>query len=145
MGLLLKHKYFAKDDFLRTKDKCGSTYLWKSIFWGREVILKGSRWHVGNSETIRVFDYLWLPRPTTCGPLTRSNNMVTKVKDLMIGPGIWDDHRIDEVFILLDREVIKGILLSVVNYGDNLIWRYGSEGAYSIKSGYNILLNERIL
>ena len=44
---VLKAKYFKKDDFLSASIGSNSSYVWRSILWGRQVILKGYRWRNG--------------------------------------------------------------------------------------------------
>lgn len=84
---ILKRKYFHDYDFLLSEDKNGSSYLWKSLLWGHDVIIKGTCWKVGCGETIRVFDDPWLPRPGAFKPLSHLSLRVTLVKDLLLYPG----------------------------------------------------------
>lgn len=42
------------------------------------------------------------------------------------------------------REMIKAILLGVLIRHDYLIWHFDQKGEYTIKSGYNLLLAEKI-
>lgn len=84
---ILKGRYFHDCDFLLSEDKSGSSYLWKSLLWGRDVIAKGTRWRVGGCETIRVLDDPWLPRPGAFKPLSRPSPRVTLVKDLLLYSG----------------------------------------------------------
>lgn len=50
---LLKSIYFPNKDFLKTKPTNNSSWEWKSILKGREVIIKGYRWEVNNAENIK--------------------------------------------------------------------------------------------
>ncbi|KAK3217682.1 hypothetical protein Dsin_011652 [Dipteronia sinensis] len=43
---LLKAKYFRKDEFLRASLKLEASYVWRSIIWGRELLVKRIRWKV---------------------------------------------------------------------------------------------------
>lgn len=64
-GQILKAKYFPSTEFLEAEGNNGSSYLWQSICWGRELLSKGVRWRVGNGERIRLFRDPWLRRPIT--------------------------------------------------------------------------------
>ena len=57
---ILKGKYFLASSFLRAKNKEGSSYLWKSYLRGRELVVKGLRWRVGNGVRINGFEDPWL-------------------------------------------------------------------------------------
>ena len=51
----------------------GGLYTWKSILKGREVIMRGVKWRVGNEDTIKLWGGKWLPSvntPSIQGPLT---------------------------------------------------------------------------
>ncbi|XP_060960954.1 uncharacterized protein LOC133031469 [Cannabis sativa] len=62
MTRVLKALYFPQGNFMEaTIGHYGST-VWRSILWGREILLKGSRWCVGNGSTIRINEDAWLPR-----------------------------------------------------------------------------------
>ena len=37
------------------------SYAWRSILKGREVLVRGARWRVGDGESIKVWDDPWLP------------------------------------------------------------------------------------
>ena len=39
----------------------GGLYAWKSILKGRDAILRGAKWRVGNGETIRLWEGKCLP------------------------------------------------------------------------------------
>ncbi|KAL5827063.1 hypothetical protein ACOSQ4_018860 [Xanthoceras sorbifolium] len=55
MTRILKAKYFKQEDFLFVSLKQGSSHLWRSLIWGKSLLLKGLRWRVGNGEDIRAF------------------------------------------------------------------------------------------
>lgn len=44
----------------------------------------------------------------------------------------------------LDIELITSIPLGVMQHGDRIIWHYDTRGEYIVRSGYNLLLHNRI-
>ena len=58
---VFKTKYFKNDDFLKAGAISGCSMLWRSILWGREMLLKGLRWKVGNGLNILAFGDPWIP------------------------------------------------------------------------------------
>ena len=46
------------------------SYIWRSILWGRQVILNGYRWRIGNRENISMYKDNWIPRPSIFKPFS---------------------------------------------------------------------------
>ena len=55
MARVLKARYFKHYDFLNAKIGTNPSFLWRSIPWGRKIILKGSRWIIGYGENVQVY------------------------------------------------------------------------------------------
>ena len=60
---VFKSKYFPNCSIFEAKSTSGS-FAWKSILWSRNLISRGARWRVGDGETIRVFQDVWLVNTT---------------------------------------------------------------------------------
>ena len=58
-----KAKYFPNCSIFEAKSTSKS-FAWKSILWSRNLINRGARWRVGDGETIRVFQDVWLVNTT---------------------------------------------------------------------------------
>ncbi|XP_024039324.1 uncharacterized protein LOC127898872 [Citrus sinensis] len=49
---VLRARYFRSCSFLNAKPGSNPSFIWRSILWGRQVIQKGARWHIGNGSNI---------------------------------------------------------------------------------------------
>ncbi|PON46295.1 hypothetical protein TorRG33x02_326520 [Trema orientale] len=107
-------------------------------------MLKGIRWRVGSGEKTRVFADPWLPKPTSFKILLVPVTSILLVKDLLLALRIWNDTMIKNNLLPIDGDLIRSIPLSLVEREDDLIWHYDPSGAYTVKYGYKILLNEQI-
>jgi hypothetical protein len=58
---VLKGRYYPNTDFLSAKKPRSSSFTWRSILFGRELLLKGLQWGVGNGTRIRVTLDNWIP------------------------------------------------------------------------------------
>ncbi|KAH9650223.1 putative reverse transcriptase/RNA-dependent DNA polymerase [Citrus sinensis] len=146
MARVLKARYFKNDDFLEAKIGSNPSFIWRSILWGRQIILKGSRWRIGSGENIQVYRSNWLPRPTTFRPISpRTLAVDTKVAELISPEGEWKRDWIQQHFFKEDAEIISRIPLPRHTALDELCWHYDKLGKYSVKSGYQLALKEKFL
>lgn len=67
MARVLKARYFRDDDILTVTLKKKSSYAWKSILYGRDLVRQGMRYIVGDGSLINMWTDPWLlvhpPRP----------------------------------------------------------------------------------
>lgn len=57
---ILKARYFKKTDFLNAPVGSNPSYIWRSLLWGQQVILKGYRWRIGNGDNISIYKGSWI-------------------------------------------------------------------------------------
>uniref|UniRef100_A0A803Q0L5 Reverse transcriptase domain-containing protein n=1 Tax=Cannabis sativa TaxID=3483 RepID=A0A803Q0L5_CANSA len=136
---VLKASYFPHKTILEAKSGACASFVWRSLIWGKKVIVNGYRWRVGNGENVRVLEDPWLPRPVTFKiydkpPLPA--NMV--VADMKHGDGSWDSIFIQEVFNSDDAELILSMPSTGWELEDKIMWHYSKNGEYTVKSGYKM-------
>lgn len=79
--VLLKAKYSPRCSFMEAKWKSNASFTQKSILEVQSVIEKGSRWHIGCEENVKVWGGRWLPTPSTLKVL---RSMPLGMKDLRV-------------------------------------------------------------
>ncbi|CAL8164230.1 unnamed protein product [Prunus armeniaca] len=58
-----------------------SSYVWRSLIWGRELLLNGIRKRIGDGQDTLVYGDAWIPRPTFFRPFfPQMVDQETKVK-----------------------------------------------------------------
>uniref|UniRef100_A0A803PI64 Reverse transcriptase domain-containing protein n=1 Tax=Cannabis sativa TaxID=3483 RepID=A0A803PI64_CANSA len=136
---VLKASYFPHKGFLEAGCGANASFVWRSLVWGKKLILKGYRWRVGNGESVRVLEDPWLPRPLTFKvydqPTLPENLYVT---DLKRADGQWDESFIRSVFNTIDAELILAIPFSDCDFEDKILLHYSKNGEYTVKSGYRM-------
>ena len=133
---ILQARYFQNKDFLNARLGSKPSFIWRSILWGRQVISKGSRWRVGNGQSILVHKSNWLPRPLTFKPISRPNLPADAVvAELIDDEHSWNERLIYSLFDKMDAEAIVRIPLPRIPMRDEVIWHYDKRGQYSVKSG----------
>lgn len=119
--------------------------LGKVSFGGGDYLEKVSVGRLVVGKGVKVFKDPWLPRPTSFRPVTTPccDALELRVADLMMFSG-WDLTRIADIFLPLDRELIRSIPLSDLPRPDHvLVWHFSSNGSYSVKSGYHFEMKDR--
>lgn len=61
MDRILKTRYFKHKDIMDAKMVFNSSYIWQSITWIRDLIVKGLLWRVGDGRNIYVSKDAWIP------------------------------------------------------------------------------------
>lgn len=112
---VLKARYFPNSGFLESKLKNKSSYIWRSLLWGRKIIENGSRWRVGDGKDILVYQHNWIPRPFTFRPFSpHTLPPDTTVATLLREHGGWNEERIRAHFLPADAAKIQKILVPTV-------------------------------
>ena len=61
---IYKARYFPNSTFLDAEIGHNPSYVWHSLLSAREVLLAGSKWQVGNGDTIKILSHDWLLHPS---------------------------------------------------------------------------------
>uniref|UniRef100_A0A803PD49 Reverse transcriptase zinc-binding domain-containing protein n=1 Tax=Cannabis sativa TaxID=3483 RepID=A0A803PD49_CANSA len=136
---VLKASYFSNKSVMEARCGNHASFVWRSLVWGKKLILKWYRWRIGDGDQVRVLQDPWLPRPVTFKiydqPPLPSQLLVD---DLKLGNGQWDEEFFRTVFNKDDAEMI----LTIPNLGwgtkDKIMWHYTKNGEYTVKSGYQM-------
>ncbi|GFZ19096.1 zinc finger (C3HC4-type RING finger) family protein [Actinidia rufa] len=59
---VLPSKYCRSSDFLESEACSGCSWGWRSIIWGKELMMKGLVWRVCNGQRINIFKHQWIPK-----------------------------------------------------------------------------------
>ncbi|CAL8148886.1 unnamed protein product [Prunus armeniaca] len=67
---VLKARYFPNCNFLAAGKGRASSYVWRSLIWGRELLLSGLRKRTGDGQDTLVYGDAWIPRPNSFRPIS---------------------------------------------------------------------------
>ena len=134
LAQLLRDKYFHATSFLKANRRNKSSWGWKGILLGRQVLLCGLRWRVGNGSSIHAANDSWLLIPHTFRPLMRQRDVVPLVQSI-IDPVTkeWKTELVTKLFKSEDAEIIRAIPISQSGCEDRHIWHYTKNGLYTVK------------
>jgi hypothetical protein len=137
---VLKGRYFPETDFLSPVKPRASSYTRRSILFGRELLLKGIRWGVGNGQGISILQDSWIPR-------LQSDTFKT-VEDLPPNSKVsfllndradhWDMDKVNFFFTPEMARAIQQIPVSRHGGDDFISWPHAKFGLYTVKSAHNL-------
>lgn len=140
----IKSLYFRNCSILEAEEGKSSSYIWKSLIWGRDLLRKGLRFRLGNGEKIAMFDDPWIPKENTFKPICINRNFWNeKVVDFISPSGDWNIMKLEQAVLSCDVEEIRKIPINK-NLEDRMIWHYDKLGKYTVKSGYKLFIKEKI-
>ncbi|GKB29371.1 reverse transcriptase [Tanacetum coccineum] len=140
-GRVLKGIYFPRSNFITAQKGSHPSWLWQSLLQGRDLLLQGIRWQVGNGSDINFWTSKWVPYPeefyirTPRGPFDTSS----RVSDF-IDNGYWDMSKLKAHISNQEAQFISEIPISRTNIPDKIIWHYESKCNYTVKSGYRLAI-----
>ncbi|XP_063945891.1 uncharacterized protein LOC108212308 [Daucus carota subsp. sativus] len=109
---------------------------------GRDILLTGIRWQVGNGRSINFWCDRWIPNNQgffvrdAKGPF----NVNSSVADF-ISSGKWNLSKLKECVSDQSVSEISAIPISRTNANDRLVWHFDYKGNYTVKSGYYVALS----
>ena len=110
--------------YIHTHTKIFLKKIW-GVLKGRDVILRGSRWRIGNGKLMKVWQSHWLSRkhhPIVFSPTLSSMEDAT-VDILIDTPTRQRNHGlIDGNFSPQEANLIKKIPLAQVESNDSIFW-----------------------
>ncbi|KAL5550507.1 hypothetical protein UlMin_000683 [Ulmus minor] len=82
---VLQGFYFHKSSFLQVKVNSSSSFVWRSILWGRELYKQGLRCKIGSGQDTFIYHDCWLPRdgvfksssPQVLGKFDKVSSLIT--------------------------------------------------------------------
>ncbi|KAL5554050.1 hypothetical protein UlMin_041451 [Ulmus minor] len=134
---VLQGFYFTNSTFLQVRKTSSASFVWRSILWGRELLMQGSRRKIGLGNDTYIYHDRWLPRdgsfrissPRVLGELS-------KVSLLKTATGQWNSSLITDSFHPDEAAAILSLPTPNRPTADSLTWHYNKRGHYTVRSGY---------
>lgn len=145
---ILKGIYFPNSSFLQASRGGHPSWAWLSILHGRDLLSKGLRWQVQDGASINFWDDRWIPSLQNFQIQTAKppNSTIQWVADVINArTGKWDAQKLASEVSFSDLDAILSISLPIIKRGDNLVWHHNANGIYSVKSGYHISNQSRLV
>ncbi|XP_021593063.1 uncharacterized protein LOC110600514 [Manihot esculenta] len=140
---VLRAKYFPSGDFMSASLGSNYSYVWKSVHSSQQLLVRGTRWRVGDGRSIFVKNNPWLSSDSNFvpnDPMFIDDAM--HVSDLFVpGELRWDLEKVLNIFFMDDVRSILAIPLPLNPRPDKLIWHFEKRGFYMVKTAYYCALS----
>ena len=113
--------------------------MWKSIWSSQGIFSQGCRWHIGDGNSINIWQDAWLKNDDG---LKLTTPIIEGLENLQVyelfipGSHEWDIELLEELFYPKDVVAIANKSPSPHVGRDQLICHFAKDGVHSIKSGY---------
>ncbi|XP_060964543.1 uncharacterized protein LOC115704339 [Cannabis sativa] len=141
---VFKARYFPNGSFLSASLGNNPSYVWRSIFEAKDLIMAGARRSIASGIQTLILGDPWLPDVEDPYVHSIHPGLVNQtVASLMcVQSKQWDKEIIEDLFDTRDRNLIFSILLFETVQTDCWSWSKDCTGLYSVKSAYGWLQNQ---
>ncbi|XP_057248279.1 uncharacterized protein LOC125493714 [Beta vulgaris subsp. vulgaris] len=135
---VLRARYYPRTTFLSAMRGFDPSYVWRSIWGAKSLLMEGLKWRVGDGGSIGVWEDSWLPGDSaSVVPTPNLESPVDlRVSDLFDENGAWNEVELHTHFTDEDIRLIREIPLSSRKPPDVLYWWPTVDGFFSTKSAY---------
>ncbi|XP_074291599.1 putative mitochondrial protein AtMg00310 [Silene latifolia] len=131
-------------DLIFNNGKSNSSWGWKGIVWGLQLIKPLLAWNISPSSDLSVWNTRWVngrvPKPRCLELLTDPPNLSNlRIKNIILNYRCWDRRLVSMFF---DETSVKDILAIPIRCSegsDNFFWSASSSGDYSLRLATTLL------
>lgn len=136
-----KARFFLDFSILDAKDSILESYAWKNISRAKDIIKRGTVWHISDRQSVCIKVDKWLLDKVYRSSLIPSIPPDAKVSCLIDANirGLKDD-RINQLFLPHEASLILSIPLCLRILANCLIWSHSSSGECNTRSAYELLV-----
>jgi hypothetical protein len=137
---VLKARYFPDCNFWEAPRPRSSSYTWRSILFGRELLKKGVRWGIGNGKATKIISDNWIPGVPSYTIRTLVPLQPDQTVDSLIlaGSRAWDENLIRSIFSENVASKILQVPISRHGGDDFASWPHSRFGQYTVRSAYRL-------
>ena len=134
IAIIYKARYFLRCNFLESELGDIPSYVWRSLSSSKFILKAGSRWKIGDSASIPIWNNYWMKENVTLCPLDDAASTLVnlRVSDyVMLDHKAWNVPFLNSVFNQQIVEHIVNTPLFPSVREDRLIWKKENNGEYS--------------
>ncbi|KAM6601123.1 hypothetical protein CsatA_020732 [Cannabis sativa] len=141
LSQLLKYRYFSNNTFLEARLGHSPSLTWQGIHWGRELLIEGLRYKIGNGFNVLAGEDKWIPGNNVFTPVSYNGPPNLPVSYFITEQREWNMSLLCEHFQPIDVDRIVTIPLCYFPSNDRYIWHHTTTGMYTVNSGFHLAEN----
>jgi hypothetical protein len=147
MGQILQAIYFPQTDLLSEELGSHPSQVWRALLEGRDALKLGLIRRIGNGQTTDAWFHNWILRDERLSPIAQVRADAPRRVSSYIDStsASWNMAKLEEFFLPMDVEVIRGIPLCTRIQQDFWAWHFEKNGIFTIRSAYRLLANVKKL
>ena len=134
---LLLPKYYRNEEFTEVKPQANSSWIWKIMLVGRDVILKGLDVQVWSGEQTSFSEGRLVKRRSEV--VDRTSNLQNFMCPITHA---WKSNQTIDSSLQENLSLLHQKTFSVLGGQDKSVWKFNFNGDYSVSSTYWMLSNE---
>ena len=139
LSQVLLGKYCPNQDFWRCSASAHSSWGWKGIIWGKQLLKDRVKWKIGDGCQVDMFTEHWIPNYPNPYMAPNSHRVAANLKVCHLFNPItkkWREPLLRSLFPSHIVADIQSIHIPAVAQPDSRIWPFTRSGEYSVKTGY---------
>jgi hypothetical protein len=135
---VLKGRYFPKCSFLDASTTRSCSFTWRSLMYGKNLLLQGIVWCIGDGNSVRINSDRWV-LDAPCHQIRPKVYIPDELKvSALIDNNIiqWNQELVSSCFSPSDGDKILSMPLSFCLVSDRVAWPLTKTGTLTIKSSY---------
>ena len=137
---VLKGRYFPVTDFWNAPKPRTSSFTWRSILHGRELLKQGIQWGISNGNSVKILGDNWVPSYPpgilkTASPIPESATVNCLIDE---ASGSWNLENVQAFFDASAAEKIMQIPILRHAEEDFVRWPFTRLGVFTVRSAYNL-------
>lgn len=138
MARILRARYFSDGDILKATLRRKASYAWKSILHGRDLLIKGLKYIIGDGSHVEMWTDKWIPDhpPRSPRPIGDAQHGMKVQEFIAATTRQWDEQKLRQYVVAEDVVKILALKISPTAQTDLLGWHYIEDGLYTVRSGY---------
>uniref|UniRef100_A0A803Q9L8 Reverse transcriptase domain-containing protein n=1 Tax=Cannabis sativa TaxID=3483 RepID=A0A803Q9L8_CANSA len=141
VGRIFKARYFPNTSFFNSEIGGNPSFIWRSIFETKNLVLAGCRKLIGSGTSVSILNDPWLPAEMDGFIHSSHPALLQQAVSSLLQQDVkdWDIDILNDLFNDRDKDLILQLQFSPTAFEDSWYWLNDRAGIYTVKIAYHLL------